>query len=59
MFPKALVRCRVPAYTLAGSGATVGASMQQRIPMSEMLSEAALDQLFREARTFNAWFPKA
>jgi len=26
--------------------------------MSEMLSEAALDQLFREARTFNAWLPK-
>jgi 3-hydroxypropanoate dehydrogenase len=29
-----------------------------RIPMSEMLSEAALDQLFRTARTFNAWLPK-
>ena len=27
--------------------------------MSEMLSEAALDQLFREARTFNAWLPKS
>jgi 3-hydroxypropanoate dehydrogenase len=26
--------------------------------MSELLSEAALDQLFREARTFNAWLPK-
>jgi 3-hydroxypropanoate dehydrogenase len=26
--------------------------------MSEMLSEAALDQLFRSARTFNAWQPK-
>ncbi len=26
--------------------------------MSEMLSEAALDQLFRNARTFNAWLPK-
>lgn len=26
--------------------------------MSEMLSEAALDQLFRTARTFNAWLPK-
>jgi len=26
--------------------------------MREMLSEAALDQLFREARTFNAWLPK-
>ncbi|WP_445145758.1 malonic semialdehyde reductase [Dyella sp. Tek66A03] len=26
--------------------------------MSEMLSEAALDQLFRSARTFNAWLPK-
>jgi 3-hydroxypropanoate dehydrogenase len=26
--------------------------------MHEMLSEAALDQLFREARTFNAWLPK-
>jgi len=26
--------------------------------MSEMLSEAALDQLFREARTFNAWLRK-
>ncbi|MDE2155099.1 MAG: malonic semialdehyde reductase [Xanthomonadaceae bacterium] len=26
--------------------------------MSEMLSEAALDQLFREARTFNAWLLK-
>jgi 3-hydroxypropanoate dehydrogenase len=29
-----------------------------RIPMSEILSEAALDQLFRTARTFNAWLPK-
>ncbi|WP_130619266.1 malonic semialdehyde reductase [Dyella amyloliquefaciens] len=27
--------------------------------MSEMLSEAALDQLFRSARTYNAWLPKA
>ncbi|HEX7814235.1 malonic semialdehyde reductase [Dyella sp.] len=26
--------------------------------MSEMLSESALDQLFRTARTFNAWLPK-
>ena len=26
--------------------------------MSEILSEAALDQLFRTARTFNAWLPK-
>jgi 3-hydroxypropanoate dehydrogenase len=26
--------------------------------MSELLSEAALDQLFRSARTFNAWLPK-
>lgn len=26
--------------------------------MSQILSEAALDQLFREARTFNAWLPK-
>jgi 3-hydroxypropanoate dehydrogenase len=26
--------------------------------MSEMLSEAALDQMFRSARTFNAWQPK-
>ncbi|MCW8808609.1 MAG: malonic semialdehyde reductase [Rhodanobacter sp.] len=26
--------------------------------MTELLSEAALDQLFREARTFNAWLPK-
>ncbi|WP_114241771.1 malonic semialdehyde reductase [Dyella sp. C9] len=26
--------------------------------MSEMLSEAALDQLFRHARTYNAWLPK-
>ena len=26
--------------------------------MSEMLSDTALDQLFREARTFNAWLPK-
>lgn len=26
--------------------------------MSEMLSEAALDQLFRTARTYNAWLPK-
>jgi 3-hydroxypropanoate dehydrogenase len=26
--------------------------------MSQTLSEAALDQLFREARTFNAWLPK-
>lgn len=26
--------------------------------MSEKLSEAALDQLFRSARTFNAWLPK-
>jgi 3-hydroxypropanoate dehydrogenase len=26
--------------------------------MREMLSETALDQLFREARTFNAWLPK-
>ncbi|RDI97001.1 malonic semialdehyde reductase [Dyella solisilvae] len=26
--------------------------------MSELLSEAALDQLFRTARTFNAWLPK-
>jgi 3-hydroxypropanoate dehydrogenase len=26
--------------------------------MSELLSEAAFDQLFREARTFNAWLPK-
>jgi len=26
--------------------------------MSQMLSESALDQLFREARTFNAWLPK-
>ncbi|MHB1272933.1 MAG: malonic semialdehyde reductase [Rhodanobacter sp.] len=27
--------------------------------MNEMLAEAALDQLFREARTFNAWLPKS
>ena len=27
--------------------------------MSQTLSEAALDQLFREARTFNAWLPKS
>lgn len=26
--------------------------------MSEMLSDTALDQLFRTARTFNAWLPK-
>ncbi|MFA6228991.1 MAG: malonic semialdehyde reductase [Rhodanobacter sp.] len=26
--------------------------------MTELLSEAALDQLFRSARTFNAWLPK-
>jgi 3-hydroxypropanoate dehydrogenase len=26
--------------------------------MSELLSEATLDQLFRSARTFNAWLPK-
>jgi 3-hydroxypropanoate dehydrogenase len=26
--------------------------------MSELLSEASLDQLFRSARTFNAWLPK-
>jgi 3-hydroxypropanoate dehydrogenase len=26
--------------------------------MSEMLSDTALDQLFRSARTFNAWLPK-
>jgi 3-hydroxypropanoate dehydrogenase len=26
--------------------------------MSEMLAETALDQLFRQARTFNAWLPK-
>jgi 3-hydroxypropanoate dehydrogenase len=26
--------------------------------MSEMLSEATFDQLFRTARTFNAWLPK-
>jgi 3-hydroxypropanoate dehydrogenase len=26
--------------------------------MSEKLSEAALDQLFRSARTYNAWLPK-
>ena len=26
--------------------------------MSEILSEAGLDQLFRTARTFNAWLPK-
>lgn len=26
--------------------------------MSELLSEASLDQLFRNARTFNAWLPK-
>ena len=26
--------------------------------MSELLSEASLDQLFRDARTFNAWLPK-
>ncbi|KZC18003.1 nitroreductase family protein [Rhodanobacter sp. FW510-R12] len=26
--------------------------------MSELLSEAGLDQLFRRARTFNAWLPK-
>lgn len=26
--------------------------------MTEMLSEAAFDQLFRSARTFNAWLPK-
>jgi 3-hydroxypropanoate dehydrogenase len=26
--------------------------------MSQTLSEAALDQIFREARTFNAWQPK-
>jgi 3-hydroxypropanoate dehydrogenase len=35
-----------------------GALLPQRIPMSQTLSEAALDQLFREARTFNAWLPK-
>ncbi|WP_426701072.1 malonic semialdehyde reductase [Rhodanobacter sp. Col0626] len=26
--------------------------------MSELLSEASVDQLFRNARTFNAWLPK-
>lgn len=26
--------------------------------MTELLSEASLDQLFRQARTFNAWLPK-
>ena len=26
--------------------------------MSQILSEAALDQLYREARTYNAWLPK-
>lgn len=26
--------------------------------MNELLSEAALDQLFRHARTFNAWLPR-
>ncbi|MHB1058445.1 MAG: malonic semialdehyde reductase [Rhodanobacter sp.] len=26
--------------------------------MSELLSEASLDQLFRSARTFNAWLPR-
>ncbi|HET6430761.1 malonic semialdehyde reductase [Dyella sp.] len=26
--------------------------------MSEMLSDTALDQLFRQARTFNAWLPR-
>lgn len=26
--------------------------------MTELLSESALDQLFRNARTFNAWLPK-
>lgn len=26
--------------------------------MSQMLSETALDQLFREARTYNAWLPQ-
>jgi 3-hydroxypropanoate dehydrogenase len=26
--------------------------------MTELLSEASLDQLFRDARTFNAWLPK-
>jgi Nitroreductase len=26
--------------------------------MNELLSDKALDQLFREARTFNAWLPK-
>ena len=26
--------------------------------MSEKLSEAAFDQLFRTARTYNAWLPK-
>ena len=26
--------------------------------MSEMLSDTALDQLFRSARTFNAWLPR-
>jgi 3-hydroxypropanoate dehydrogenase len=26
--------------------------------MTELLSEASLDQLFRHARTFNAWLPK-
>ena len=26
--------------------------------MNELLSDTALDQLFREARTFNAWLPK-
>jgi 3-hydroxypropanoate dehydrogenase len=26
--------------------------------MTDLLSEASLDQLFREARTFNAWLPK-
>jgi 3-hydroxypropanoate dehydrogenase len=30
----------------------------QRILMSEKLAEAALDQLFRSARTFNAFLPK-
>jgi 3-hydroxypropanoate dehydrogenase len=38
-------------------GATVGASFK-RIPMSELLSEATLNQLFRNARTLNAWLPK-
>src|SRR5690606_22433467 len=68
-FPVPHARLHAPRPTLPARGLTLGDHPRrmarfrpQRIPMSEVLSEAALDQLFRTARTYRrsaeAWLDR-